>query len=63
MIKVLRYEIEDNQGKLLKTFETVHDLTVYADSLTEEQTLDVFVYAYMEDNTVLSITFDGDILN
>lgn len=62
MIKVLRYEIEDNQGKLLKTVKTTRDLMLYADSLTEDQAWDMFVYAVMEDNTVLSITFDGEII-
>ena len=59
MDNVLYYEIEDNQGNLLKT---VKDLSAYADSLTEEQAWDMFAYAVMADNTVLSVTFDGEIL-
>ena len=62
MNNVLYYEIEDNQGNLLKTVKTARDLTLYADSLTEEQAWDMFVYAVMADNTVLSVTFDGEIL-
>lgn len=63
MIWVSRYEIKDNQGKLLKTVETARDLTLYADSLTEDQAGDMFVYAIMEDNSVISITFDGEIID
>ena len=62
MNNVLYYEIEDNQGNLLKTVKTARDLTLYADSLTEEQAWDMFVYAVMADDTVLSVTFDGEIL-
>ena len=62
MNNVLYYEIEDNQGNLLKTVKTARDLTLYADSLTEDQAWDMFVYAVMADNTVLSVTFDGEIL-
>ena len=62
MNNVLYYEIEDNQGNLLKTVKTARDLTLYADSLTEDQAWDMFVYAVMADDTVLSVTFDGEIL-
>ena len=62
MNNVLYYEIEDNQGSLLKTVKTARDLTLYADSLTEDQAWDMFVYAVMADDTVLSVTFDGEIL-
>ena len=59
MDNVLYYEIEDNQGNLLKT---VKDLSAYADSLTEDQAWDMFAYAVMKDGEVVSITFDGEIL-
>ena len=59
MDNVLYYEIEDNQGNLLKT---VKDLSAYADNLTEDQAWDMFAYAVMEDGEVVSITFDGEIL-
>ena len=62
MDNVLYYEVEDNQGKVVKTVETVQDLSTYADNLTEDQAWDMFVYAVMEDNTALSVTFDGEII-
>ena len=62
MDNVLYYEIEDNQGNLLKTVKTARELTLYADTLTEDQAWDMFVYAVMADDTVLSVTFDGEIL-
>ena len=63
MIWVSHYEIEDNRGNLLKTVKTARELTLYADSLTEEEAWDLFVYAVMDDGEVVSITFDGEILN
>ena len=63
MIWISHYEIEDNQGNLLKTVKTARELTLYADSLTEDQAWDQFVYAVMDDGEVVSITFDGEILN
>ena len=62
MDNVLYYEVEDNQGKVLKTVETVKDLTAYADSLTEDQAWDMFAYAILADNTAASVTFDGEII-
>ena len=63
MTWISHYEIEDNQGNLLKTVKTARDLTLYADSLTEEEAWDMFVYAVMDDGEVVSVTFDGEILN
>lgn len=60
MDNVLYYEVEDNQGKLVKT---VKDLGTYADNITEDQAWDLFVYAIMADNTAVSVTFDGEIIN
>ena len=62
MTWISHYEIEDNQGNLLKTVKTARDLTLYADSLTEEEAWDMFAYAVMEDSEVVSITLDGEIL-
>ena len=63
MTWISHYEIEDNQGNLLKTVKTARDLTLYADSLTEEEAWDMFVYAVMDDGEVVSVTFNGEILN
>lgn len=62
MDNVLYYEVEDNQGKVVKTVETVKELSTYADSLTEDQAWNTFVYAVTSDNTALSVTFDGEII-
>jgi hypothetical protein len=52
-------EVENEFGKVVKTFNSVIELHQYAETLTSEQLEGLYPYLVRTDNTAKAITFDG----